>query len=199
MDNLPAILFAGNLHTPVSICPMPAFAKFLDTKQLADLGPGPRSGILAEKQVNEKLDEAFEAADISENARQLVRALILLWHDHLDASHTLAQGIENPDGAYVHAIMHRREPDYSNAAYWFRRVGHHRAFPELARRVSELASTAAKNQLQERFLRKGEWDPFGFVDACQQVANGEMLQDEEKCLRQIQRVEFEVLLDAIVG
>jgi hypothetical protein len=196
MDNLPSILFAGNEGFDVSRCPMSPFAKFLETAQPADLGPGPRPGVSPERELNESLAKAFKETRHPEQERQLVRALVLLWHDHLDAAHTLAQNIENPDGSYVHAIMHRREPDYGNAAYWFRRVGQHSALPELARRVAKLGSS--DKSLQKRFLSNGRWDPFAFVDACEQAANGALSKDEEQHLRAIQRAEFEVLLDAIV-
>src|SRR5438046_2755350 len=128
MDNLTAVLFAGKGGSAVSPCPMSPFAKFLDTAQPADLGPGPRSGVLPEKELGNTLAEAFKGTKLSERTQQLVRALVLLWHDHLDAAHTLAQAIENAEGSYVHAIMHRREPDYGNAAYWFRRVSRHASF-----------------------------------------------------------------------
>jgi len=178
---------------------MSPFAKFLGTPQPADLGPGPRHGVWSESTLNESLAEAFMENAVPERVRQLVRALLLLWHDHLEAAHILAQSIENTDGSYVHAIMHRREPDYGNAAYWFRRVGRHRAFPELARRVAELALPIGKSKLQQKFLRNGEWDSFGFVDACEQAASGVLAKEEGKHLREIQRVEFEVLLDAFVA
>ncbi|MEM6561275.1 MAG: hypothetical protein AAF656_06725, partial [Planctomycetota bacterium] len=32
-----------------------------------------------------------------------------LWHDFLDESHTISQGIDNQTGAFWHMIMHRRE------------------------------------------------------------------------------------------
>jgi hypothetical protein len=178
---------------------MSPFANILDTTQLADLGPGPRPGILPQKELDERLAEAFQVANVPEDTKPLVRALVLLWHDQLDAAHTIAQGIENVDGSYVHAIMHRREPDYGNAAYWFRRVGRHRAFPELARRVCELALRTGKSKLQQKLLRNGEWDPFAFVDACEQAANGALSDEEEMYLREVQRMEFQVLLDTLVA
>lgn len=49
----------------------------------------------------------------------LVRAL---WHDargEWDKAHQLAQDVEGRDGAWVHAYLHRKEGDLSNAAYWY--------------------------------------------------------------------------------
>jgi len=199
MDNLPSILFAGNKGFDVSIYPMSPFAKLLDTVQPADLGPGPRPGVSSERELNESLAKAFKETSLPEQEHELVRALVLLWHDHLDAAHALAQNIENPDGSYVHAIMHRREPDYGNATYWFRRVGQHRAFPGLARRVTELRMPAGINKLQQRLLHNGEWDPLAFVHACEQAASGALSKEQEYYLREIQHVEFEVLLEAFVA
>jgi hypothetical protein len=53
-------------------------------------------------------------------------ALVALWHDakgNWDAAHNTAQEIENATGAWVHAYLHRKEGDASNAAYWYRRAG----------------------------------------------------------------------------
>ena len=51
--------------------------------------------------------------------------LAALWHDargDWDAAHRVAQDIESPDGAWIHAYLHRKEGDASNAAYWYRRA-----------------------------------------------------------------------------
>jgi hypothetical protein len=56
----------------------------------------------------------------------LAPVLIALWHDgrgNWDAAHTVAQDIPDPDGAWVHAYLHRKERDAGNAAYWYRRAG----------------------------------------------------------------------------
>ncbi len=53
-------------------------------------------------------------------------ALKALWHDargEWDAAHAVAQEIENPDGAWVHAYLHRKEGDLGNAGYWYRQAG----------------------------------------------------------------------------
>jgi hypothetical protein len=52
--------------------------------------------------------------------------LTALWHDATgdwDRAHTLAQDVETADGAWVHAYLHRKEGDTSNARYWYRRAG----------------------------------------------------------------------------
>src|ERR1043166_1607067 len=110
--------------------------KLLAAAEPAELGPGPRKGVQSEAELTAALEELF-AREPMQN-RELIRALILLWHDHLEAAHVIAQDIDNADGAFVHGIVHRREPDYGNAKYWFRRVGKHPAFPELATHVTAL-------------------------------------------------------------
>ncbi len=53
-------------------------------------------------------------------------ALIALWHDakgDWDKAHGTAQDVEDDTGAWVHAYLHRKEGDDSNAAYWYRRAG----------------------------------------------------------------------------
>jgi hypothetical protein len=52
-------------------------------------------------------------------------ALVALWHDaqgHWDAAHRIAQDIDDETGAWVHAYLHRKEGDASNAAYWYGRA-----------------------------------------------------------------------------
>lgn len=48
-----------------------------------------------------------------------------LYVDELDLSHTISQNIDDATGSYWHGIMHRREGDFSNSHYWFRRAGLH--------------------------------------------------------------------------
>ena len=53
-------------------------------------------------------------------------ALEALWHERRgdwDRAHEIAQDIAGTDGSWVHAYLHRREGDQSNAAYWYRQAG----------------------------------------------------------------------------
>jgi hypothetical protein len=55
----------------------------------------------------------------------LSSALTALWHDgrgDWDAAHRVAQDVDDADGAWVHAYLHRKEGDLGNAGYWYRRA-----------------------------------------------------------------------------
>jgi len=56
----------------------------------------------------------------------LTHALTGLWWDakgDWTRAHESAQQDEGPHGSWVHAYLHRKEGDPSNAAYWYGRAG----------------------------------------------------------------------------
>jgi hypothetical protein len=61
-------------------------------------------------------------ADRADTLPPLLHALWQDAHGHWDAAHTLAQDIDTPHAALVHAYLHRKEGDTFNAAYWYRRA-----------------------------------------------------------------------------
>lgn len=173
-----------------------AFKTLFTTVGLPALGPEERQGIIPEAKLLPRLREMFIEARVADTSRPAITALTLLWHDHLDASHNISQGIESADGSFLHGIMHRREPDYGNAKYWFRRIGSHAAFPEIAKRAMTLPSPGHINSLPA--LKQGEWDPFDFIDSCQAALNS---RDSKwiEYLRKIQQIESEVLLEQFLS
>jgi hypothetical protein len=53
-------------------------------------------------------------------------ALAALWWDakgDWKQAHESAQQDEGPEGSWVHAYLHRKEGDQSNASYWYIRAG----------------------------------------------------------------------------
>lgn len=53
-------------------------------------------------------------------------ALAALWHDakgDWNKAHETAQDIDDETGSWIHAYLHRKEGDASNAAYWYHRAG----------------------------------------------------------------------------
>ena len=98
-----------------------------------------------------------------------VVAGLWLWHDYLAESHRVSQDLATPTGSFWHAIMHRREGDFSNAKYWYARCRHHPVLgqiPALARGV--LGGAAATAGPLHRLV-DGEWDPDAFVDVVEAV------------------------------
>jgi hypothetical protein len=169
---------------------MEQLLKLTETGSLPELGPGPRPGALSLSQLDGSLGPLLEKARLPSQAEELIRALIYLWHDHLDEAHTISQGIETSDGSLVHGIMHRREPDYSNARYWLHRVGEHPSFVELAERARPLLASAP--DLQKKLLGSGNWNAIAFIDACEKAARD---RTHDELLRQIQAAELRLLLE----
>jgi hypothetical protein len=170
--------------------------ELLDAGGLPELGPGPRAGVTPREKLRAAVDELLAGSDLPETSEELVRGLILLWHDHIEPAHDIAQAIENPDGSFLHGILHRREPDYGNAAYWFRRVGRHKCFPEIAKRVADLLKAKNESTMQKELIRNGEWNAFGFIDLCEKAGAKRSGDVSVKLLREIQGIETEVLLEA---
>ena len=58
-------------------------------------------------------------------------ALKALWHDAKGSwkdSHDIAQDMHHTIGSWIHAYLHRKEGDASNAGYWYRKAN--KSFPE---------------------------------------------------------------------
>ena len=104
-------------------------------------------------------------------------------------SHTVAQDIQSAEGSYWHAIVHRIEPDSSNAAYWFRQVGSHAIFPELLHRSAEMLN----NEAPAHWRLKAAWDPFLFIEWCDEVR--EKGGQGETAAIAIQMAEWQLLFD----
>ena len=74
-------------------------------------------------------------------------ALTGLWWDakgDWTRAHEAAQQDEGPAGAWVHAYLHRKEGDSTNAAYWYRRAGKAPAKGSLDQEWNEIACALLK-------------------------------------------------------
>lgn len=164
----------------------------LERPEPAALGPGPRPGRQSSPQLQQALESIFKTDDYSPQQKKLIRALVFLWHDHLDEAHALAQDVATVDGSLIHGIVHRREPDYGNAKYWFHRSGRHASYKAIAKAAATIPATADEKALLHRFVQNETWDPFAFVDCCQEEATNPS--KNEKFLHQVQKAEFTAVL-----
>jgi len=111
---------------------------------------------------------------------------LYLYFSCIDQAHEVAQAVDTPDGAYWHGIVHRQEPDPDNARYWFRQVGSHPIFPELARKAHAIGLPSHDPQ--------GRWDPIRFVEICDR-ARREPDSPLTLVALEMQRAEWQSLFD----
>jgi hypothetical protein len=172
----------------------PECAKLLSGDRLCELGPGTAGGSAGEVLSSLNASELFGGRPIADQdmAEACLSGLWLL-HNYLDRSHAISQGIASATGSYWHGIMHRREPDFSNAKYWFRRVGDHPVFPSLAEAAAQLAEAYPADRHAAFLARGSDWDSFAMVDLCQAVLQGRSSSDQ--LCRHVARAEWELLFD----
>lgn len=92
--------------------------------------------------------------DPSLDGHDAVKAGLWLYVDELDRSHAFSQDLHTPTGSFWHAIMHRREGDFPNAKYWYRKAGAHPAMNNIDLAGGGSASGSAM----------AGYDPAAFVD-----------------------------------
>lgn len=168
------------------------FANLIGERRMNPLDPGTPNGEAREGLEGLSVEKAFEGQSVvDEDMAYACVSGVWLYHNFLDESHTLSQDIETETGSYWHGIMHRREPDFPNCKYWFRKVGDHPVFEDL---VSEAAALSGDADGDAAFLAgQDRWDPFAFVDLCEAALSGRS--DADSLCRAIQRREWELLFD----
>ncbi len=166
-----------------------AVRKLIQAADRYEYGPGvPR---LAVRAALEELDSRQIVGQklLDETAARACLAGLWLLHNFLDESHKISQTIHDTNGSFWHGIMHRREPDYENAKYWFRSVGSHPVLEQLAGRLIQwhetdnlaeqmrvhatgtaLPPADALQNLAQCVVRRSTFDPLAFVDVCQRAA-----------------------------
>lgn len=108
-----------------------------------------------------------------------------LWHDGLHECHEIAQmhpskkrdeqaREENQLIGVIrtldlwHAIMHRREGDFSNAKYWYARCGDHRAMRMISAMGMDVIGRTTSDQSLLRIVA-GEYNPDALVDLVEEI------------------------------
>ncbi|QDT05766.1 hypothetical protein K227x_41700 [Rubripirellula lacrimiformis] len=128
-------LFGQSIVQAVGEAPMPG------------LGDGPKVPALA-KCLSDSLSDGAIGRKIPAGS---VAGLWLLAGE-LDRSHSISQDDGSAEGSFWHGVMHRREGDFGNAKYWFRRVGNHPVFESMAGKYPSIYPT-----------------PQQFVDECEKA------------------------------
>ena len=162
--------------------------------RLPELGRGVPNTAVRPELATLTVETAFAGQRVVDlSAARCCLSALWLWHDFLDESHTISQDIHTVEGSYWHGIMHRREPDYGNAKYWFHRVGNHPVFEPLAKAAASFAEKSPLDAPAEYLRSQSDWHPLRFVDLCEAIARG-----RSKCetlARQVARLEWQLLFD----
>jgi hypothetical protein len=160
----------------------PALRDLVVPERLPPLGPGTPDKEAFARLHALTLDNAFAPLAVRDrDMAQCCLAGAWLLYNYLDEAHRISQDIDTATGGFWHGIMHRREPDSSNAAYWFRRVGNHPVFEPLAKDAESLGLR----------LGSGRWNPFDFIDCCEK--HRDTGTPEETLVRRVQQREWELL------
>jgi hypothetical protein len=121
---------------------------------------------------------AVSAQQLFQGSRAPEAALsgLYLYFSCWEEAHNIAQDLPSKEGSFWHGIIHRQEPDASNASYWFRQVG-------------------LREQALEVGIRVGSvWDPFQFIEVCDRARRNPG-SDLEQHARLVQRAEWQLLFD----
>jgi hypothetical protein len=172
----------------------PAVAELLAEERLNELGPGRPNEAARGRLEALTLEGLAGGRPVRDGAMaRCCTAALWLYHDFFDESHRISQEIETVEGSYWHGILHRREPDFSNSKYWFRRVGEHAVFAALRPAAAELAAEAGTDGRAAFLATQARWDPFAFIDLCEACVRGRS--SAEMVCRWVQQREWELLFE----
>lgn len=150
----------------------------------------PRAGALADVLIAKLSRPSTDVCDC-------IRAAMYLLADDLDTAHGLCQNVPTPLGSALHAHLHRREGDFSNSHYWWRRASRLAwQLPEgpLAPQVAAALGTEPAGARWREKLGRGTYDPGDLVDAVEGLSNDEGAWADS--LRAVQRLEWLSLVHA---
>jgi len=132
------------------------------------------------------LRESGGSKDLTSSIAQLpcgeeLKAGLNLLNGNWEAAHQRVQTLKGSLAAHWHGIIHRREPDFGNAKYWFRQVPPNSLFASLL---------ASAHQLGKAHLvaHDNQWDPLKFIDCCADAGQREWT-------RVLDPMEVDLLLD----
>jgi hypothetical protein len=175
----------------------PADSRLPETRlpepRLPELGPGQPVADVRDQLLELNNQQLFDSADVQHPMMaDCCRAGLWLWFDYLDESHAISQKIPTSSGSFWHGIMHRRELDYGNAKYWFRRAGSHpihAALAAVAPAIAESHGIAHSSVLGPNH----SWDAARFVDLCEQSYRQQNAL--ESMCRELAKIEWLLLFD----
>lgn len=138
-------------------------------------------------------DNVLVKPPVSRPDAEALLSALWLWHDFLDESHVISQSLHSPTGSFWHAIMHRREGDFSNSKYWYARCADHPVLQQLPRFANDILHPLPADKSYLR-LTCGGWDPNAFVDLAEELHHHPEDRRHPTAVA-LQRLEWKLLFD----
>ncbi|RMF59624.1 MAG: hypothetical protein D6748_06000 [Calditrichaeota bacterium] len=85
-----------------------------------------------------EFQQSLDSPHPPEEIREELKALWFDARGDWDTAHLIVQALNTPEAAWVHAYLHRKEGDLTNAAYWYRRAGKPQAGGEFPQEWEEI-------------------------------------------------------------
>lgn len=158
---------------------------------------GPTPALARELLQNVQPDHLLAPAVASSSTNQAILAGLWLWHDGLQECHEITQKPSDIAStmALWHAIMHRREGDFSNSKYWYSRAARHAALASMAMKVGPLIAEMPADPSLVRIVIRG-FDPNAFVDLVEEI-HGTPDDQRHRAAIRLQQLEWRTLFDQL--
>jgi len=133
----------------------------------------------------------------------LAQGCLYLYFDCFEEAHNVANDHEGSwQGNWIHAIVHRREPDAGNSRYWYARVsppaGIYQAVGQEALRALGPKPPEGLEKLADKLKKSGTWVPEVFVEVCDRFRKEAPASAPFQKLAQLQEIEWQGLLQALL-
>ncbi len=110
----------------------PSLIEAIEASKMPGLSDGPKNSSLSERLSTTSFELQFKSQnEYKPPSFELCLSGLWLLAGDLNRSHEISQKHSSAEGSFWHGIMHRREGDFGNAKYWFRRVGNHPVITQL--------------------------------------------------------------------
>lgn len=126
----------------------------------------------------------------------MMLAGLWLWHDGLEECHRIVQNEPDATGSFWHAIMHRREGDFSNSKYWYARCATHSVLSVLAAQAGSVVNAMPADRMLLRIVMRG-FDPNALVDLVEEVHENPR-DERRRAAISLQQLEWRTLFDHCV-
>ena len=143
-----------------------------------------------------RAEELVNGGVKDQDAARALLAALWLWHDYLDESHAISQKLDDATGSFWHAIMHRREGDFSNSKYWYARCAGHSALATLGAQAGAIVHPHPADKSLLKIVMSG-FNPNALVDLVEEV-HRRPDDPRHRVAVQLQQLEFRVLFESCV-